>query len=127
MLAAVAAVVAFADVHAFAVSFGVGTGGLGAGDNVISSCGNGMTLAYSTAFYSGLSAPAVNGIDVSNIPAGCLGRELSVTFTNASDRALGSAATAILPLSGTNESIAIVPRANPIDASQISGVSVVVS
>lgn len=125
--AAIAASIVFAGAFGFAASFGMSGGGLHAGDRLIAACGSGMTFAYTTAFDSGSSAYAVSGIDLSNIPAGCLRKAVSVTFLDSADSATGSAVDAVLPASGTTQSISISPTSNPIDAGQVSGVSVVVS
>jgi hypothetical protein len=86
-----------------------------------------MTFAYTTAFDPGSSAYAVNGLELTNIPAGCLRKSVSVTFLDSADNATGSAVDGILPASGTTQSISISPSSNPIAAGQVSGVSVVVS
>lgn len=125
-LAAVVASIAFAGVYGFAASLGMSTGGLGATDELVASCGSGMTFAYTTAS-TGDSGYAVDGIDLTKIPADCLNDRLSVTFYDSSNDAVGSAVGATLPASGTTESIAITPSSNTIDASRVSGVSVVVS
>ena len=127
VVAAVVATVAFSGVYAFAASLGVSTSGLGADTKVVASCGTGMTFAYTTSFYSGVPGYAVNGVNLTNIPSGCLGKSLSVTFTNGSNNAVGSAVAATLPATGTTQSIAITPSANTIDASAVTGVAVTVS
>lgn len=126
-LAALVASAIFAGAYGFAASFGMPTSGLGAGDNVIASCGSGLTFAYTTTFVTGLAGYAVNGIDLTNIPSRCLGKSLSVTFYDSSDTLNGSAINAAVPASGTSERVPIAPSANTIDAGQISGVSVVIS
>ena len=127
VLAAVVASMAFAGVYAFATSLGNGSGGLGAGGNLVASCGNGMTFHYTTRFDPAIAGYAVSGIDLSHIPAGCLSKSLFVTFLTRSDGANGAAVMAALPSSGTVESIPIAPNADEIDVGRISGVSVVVS
>jgi hypothetical protein len=127
IVAAATAVVVFASVYGFAASLGISTSGLGADTKVVASCGTGLTFAYTTSYYSGVPGYAVNGINLSNIPSGCLSKSLSVTFYNGSNNAVGSAVTATLPASGTTQSIAITPSANTIDASAVTGVAVTVS
>jgi hypothetical protein len=126
VLAAIVACMVFGGVNGFAASFGTGTGGFAAGDSLVASCGNGMTFAYATAFNEETSGYVVEGINLSNIPSGCLGRSVSVTF-DSGNNTVGSAVAAILPASGTTQSIVIPPNSKTIDASQISGVSVVIS
>ncbi|HJQ74986.1 MAG TPA: hypothetical protein VJ814_08875 [Gaiellaceae bacterium] len=127
VVAAVAAVTVFASVYGFAATLGVSTGGLGADTKVVASCGTGMTFAYTTTYYTGVPGYAVNGINLTNIPAGCLSKNLSVTFYGSGNAAVGSAVTSTLPASGTTQSISITPSANTIDASAVTGVAVVVS
>jgi len=127
IVAAVAAFIVFASVYGFAASLSINTGGLGADTKVVASCGTGMTFAYTTTYYSGVPGYAVNGINLSAIPAGCLNKNLSVTFYNGSNNAVGSAVTATLPASGTTQSISITPSSNTIDASVVTGVAVTVS
>ncbi len=127
VLATVVAVTVFTSVYGFAASLGINTSGLGADTKVVASCGTGLTFAYTTAYYSGVPGYAVNGINLSNIPASCLSKNLSVTFYNGSNNAVGSAVAATLPASGTTQSIAITPSANTIDASAVTGVAVTVS
>jgi hypothetical protein len=126
-LAIVASLAVFASVYGFAASLGVSTSGLGADNKVVASCGSGMTFAYTTSYYSGLPGYAVNGISLSNIPAGCLNKSLAVTFTDGSNAALGSQVTASLPATGTTSTVSITPSADDIDASKVANVSVVVS
>ena len=127
VVAAVVATVAFSGVYAFAASLGVSTSGLGADTKAVASCGTGLTFAYTTSYYSGVPGYAVSGINLSNIPSGCLSKSLSVTFYNGSNNAVGSAVAATLPATGTTQSIAITPSANTIDASAVTGVAVTVS
>lgn len=126
VLAVVASVTVFASVYGFAASLGVSTSGLGADNKVVASCGSGMTFAYTTTYYSGLPGYAVNGISLSSIPNGCFGKTLAVTFSDASNNALGSQVTATLPSQATG-SVSITPSSNDIDASKVANISVVVS
>jgi hypothetical protein len=127
VVAALAAVVSFLGAYSFAAIFGSSTTGLGAGNKVIASCGSGMTFAYSTAFHAADSDYVVNGIELSNIPAGCQRKSLSASFYDSNGTTVGSAVGATLPASGTTQSIAISPSSNAIDAREVSGVSIVVS
>lgn len=122
---AAVAVIAYAGVHGFAASLGAGTGGMGAGDAIVTACGTGLSLAYSTTPYGG--GVAVDGIDLSNVPAGCLDKHLSVSFYDGRHDPLGSAVRATLPQDGTTASIPVSPSSNTIDAALIGGVAVVVS
>lgn len=127
VLATVASVTVFGSVYGFAASMGISTSGLGADNKVVAACGSGMTFAYTTSYYSSLPGYSVNGISLSNIPAGCLNKSLAVTFSDGSNAALGSQVTATLPASGTTSTVSITPSSNDIDASKVANVSVVVS
>jgi len=129
VLALVASVTVFASVYGFAATLGVSTSGLGADTKVVASCGTGMAFNYSTSYYSGIPGYAISGVNLTNIPAGCLGKSLSVTFydSNNSNTPVGSAVTATLPATGTTQTVSVTPSANTIDASLVTGVSVVVS
>lgn len=126
LLAALLASITFAAIYGFAASLGSAATGLGAGARLVTSCGSGISLAYTTRFDPGISGYAVDGMNISNLPAGCLGKKLSVSFSNRSNGAEGTAISDILPASGTSQSIAIDPNSNTIAASQISDVSFVV-
>lgn len=127
LLATVMSVTVFGSVYGFAASLGVSTSGLGADNKVVASCGSGMTFAYTTAYSATQPGYAVNGISLSNIPAGCLSKNLAVTFSDGSNAALGSQVTAALPATGTTSTVSITPATNDIDASKVANVSVVVS
>ena len=127
VFALVAASIAFVGVRGFAASFGTDSGGFGAGSQLVASCGRGMTFAYTSGFYAGIRGYAVNRIELSNIPDGCLGRSVSVTFYESGDRASSSPVTGTLPGSGTTETISIPMTSNTIDVGRITGVSVVVA
>lgn len=127
VLAVVASSVVFASVYGFAASLGLSSGGLSAGNAVVASCGTGMTFAYTTSYYATQPGYAVNGISISGIPSGCLGKSLSVTFSDSTNAALGSQVTATLPASGTTATVSITPSSNDIDASKVANVSAVVS
>lgn len=126
LLATVMSVTVFGSVYGFAASLGISTSGLGADNKVVASCGSGMTFAYTTSYYSGLPGYAVNGINLSSIPAGCYGKSLAVTFSDSNNAALGSEVTATLPSAATG-SVSITPSSNSIDASKVANISVVVS
>ena len=123
------ALIVFSATSALAATLGVVTGSFGADTKVITSCGNGMEIGYTTALSTlpnGLSTYTVDSIDLSSIPSGCLTRSLSVTFYDTAGNDVGSAVDATLPASGTTKAISI-PPANTIDAGRVSGVSLVVT
>lgn len=127
VVAALAALLAFAGTYGFAASLGSSTSGLAAGSTVIAPCGSGMRFAYTTAFDVASSSYAVSGIELSNIPAGCQSKSLSATFYDSSGRTVGWAVGATLTAAGTTQSIDVAQGSNTIDAGQVSGVSIVVS
>jgi hypothetical protein len=112
---------------AAAASQGSSTSGFGTDTKVIGSCGSGIAFADTTTYDSGIAGYAVNGINLSNIPAGCLHKSLSVTFYNDSKTPVGSTVTTSLPSTGTTESIPVTPSTNTIETSLVTGISVVVS
>jgi hypothetical protein len=122
-----AACIAFGASQGFAASLGTGTGDIGATSKIVGACGSGLTFGYGTTFDAGISGYAVDRIELSNIPAGCLDKSLTATFYGSGANADGSAVKATLPTAGTTQTIPIDPGSNTIDAGQVSGVSVVVS
>jgi hypothetical protein len=127
LVASLAAAVACGGAYCFAATLGFSATGLGAGSEVVASCGDGMRFAYTTSFSPTVSGHVVDGIEVSDIPAGCLGENLSATFYDRNGSPVGAPVGATLTASGTTQSIAVAPRSDAIDASRISGVSVVLS
>ena len=123
-IAGSAACTVFAATFGLAATLDESSGGFGANTEMIASCGNGMRLGYTTELFTGLSA--VDGIELSNIPAGCLGKDISLTFYDSVGSDIGSAITTTLHASGRTQNISIAPRSNTIDASQVSGISAVI-
>lgn len=126
LVAGIAACIVFSTTSALAATFSESSSGFGANTEVVASCGSGISLGYTTGFSQGLTEYTVDSIDLSNIPAGCLGKNLSLTFYDTAGNDVGLAVNATLPPSGTTETISITPDSNAIDARQVSGVSVVV-
>ncbi len=125
-VAALAAVVVFVAIQGFAASLGTASAGLGAGSELVTACGTGMSMSYSTSFYGAVSGYAIDGIDLSDIPSACLGKNISVTFVDRADDAVGSPVTGTLPAAGTTDRIVIAPGANTVALDEVGGVSVVV-
>jgi hypothetical protein len=124
MLATAAAGTAFAGVYGFAASLGLTTSGLGAGSAVVAACGTGTTVAYTTAYASGISGYSVSQVNLASIPAGCLSKTYKIQLTGASGAAVGSEMSGTLPASGTT---ATISTSGTPDASLVTGVSVVIS
>ena len=127
VIVVLAAVVGLVWNYGFGASRGSSATSFAAGDEVVTSCGSGMAVAYTTAFDAADSGYAVSGIELSHIPAGCQGHSLSVTLYDSSGTAIGSPAEVTLDSVGTSQSIAIDPDSNNLDAGEVSGISVVVS
>lgn len=125
VVAALVALVSLVGVYGLAASLGSSSTGLGAGSTVTASCGDGMTIAYTTAFHD--AGYAVNALELSDIPAGCRSKSFSATFYDRSGVAVGAAVDATLTASGATQRVAVDASSNTIDAGEVSGVSVVVS
>jgi hypothetical protein len=126
-IAAAGACIVFGAGQGFAASLGTGTGGIGATSRIVGACGTGLTFSYTTTYDIGIAGYAVNGIELSDIPVGCLDKNLTATFYGSDADADGSAVSATLPSAGTTQTIPIDPSSNTIDAGRVNGVSVVVS
>ena len=124
VLAAVVASIVFAGVYGFAASLGLGSSGLGAGNAVVASCGTGIQAAYTTAYSATLPGYSVSQVNLSSIPAGCLSKSYRVQLTGSGGAAVGSEVTGTLPASGTT---ATVTTSGNVDASLVTGISVVIS
>jgi hypothetical protein len=124
LLAAVVALVVFASTYGFAASLGLTTSGLGAGSSVVAACGTGINVAYSTTYTASIPGYSVSQVNLSAIPATCLGKAYKIQLTGGSGAVVGGEMSGTLPATGTTASIAT--SGNP-DASLVTGVSVVIS
>ena len=124
VLAAVVASIVFAGVYGFAASLGLGSSGLGAGNAVVASCGTGIQAAYTTAYSSSLPGYSVSQVNLSAIPAACLSKSYRIQLTGAAGVTVGAEMTGSLPASGTTANINTTGN---VDASAVTGISVVVS
>jgi hypothetical protein len=124
LVAAVAALVVFAGVYGFAASLGMTSNGLGAGSSVVSACGTGINAAYTTAYASSIPGYSVSQVNLSSIPSTCLGKSYKIQLTGTAGAAVGSEMSGTLPASGTTANIS---TSGTVDASQVTGISVVVS
>jgi len=124
VLAAVAAIVVFAGTYGFAASLGLTTSGLGAGSAVVAACGTGINSAYTTAYSATIPGYSVSQVNLTSIPAACLSKAYRIQLTGAAGAAVGSEMTGTLPASGTTANIS---TSGNVDASLVTGVSVVVS
>ena len=124
VLAAVTASIVFAGMYGFAASLGLSSSGLGAGNAVVAACGTGIQAAYTTAYSSSLPGYSVSQVNLSSIPNGCLSKSYRVQLTGAGGAAVGSEATGTLPASGTT---ATISTSGNVDASAVTGISVVIS
>ena len=124
VLAAVVASIVFAGVYGFAASLGLSSSGLGAGNAVVASCGTGINAAYTTAYSSSLPGYSVSQVNLSSIPAACLSKSYRIQLTGAAGATVGAEMTGTLPASGTTANIS---TSGNVDASAVTGISVVVS
>lgn len=109
---------------AAAASQGTRTGGLNAGSAVAAPCGSGITASYMAAFSASTTGYSVSQVSLANIPTGCLNRSYRIQLTGGSGAAVGSEMTGMLPASGTTANIA---TSGAVDASLVTGISVVIS
>jgi hypothetical protein len=124
VLAAVVASIVFASVYGFAASLGLTSSGLGAGDAVVASCGTGINAAYTTAYSSSLPGYSVSQVNLTSIPAACLSKAYRIQLTGGAGATVGAEMTGTLPASGTTANIS---TSGNVDASAVTGISVVVS
>jgi hypothetical protein len=124
VLAAVVASIVFAGVYGFAASLGLTSSGLGAGNVVVASCGTGINAAYTTAYSSSLPGYSVSQVNLTSIPAACLSKSYRIQLTGAAGATVGAEMTGTLPASGTTANIS---TSGNVDASAVTGISVVVS
>jgi hypothetical protein len=124
VLAAIVASIVFAGVYGFAASLGLSSSGLAAGNAVVAACGTGVTASYTTAYSASLPGYSVSQVNLASIPAGCLSKSYRVQLTGAGGAAVGSEVTGTLPASGTT---ATVTTSGNVDASLVTGISVVIS
>jgi len=124
VVAAVVSCIVFAGVYGFAASLGISSSGLGAGNAVVAACGTGITASYTTGYSATLPGYSVSQVNLANIPAACLNKSVRIQLTGTGGSAVGAEATGTLPSSGTTTSINTTGN---VDASQVTGISVVVS
>ena len=124
VLAAVVASIVFAGVYGFAASLGLTSSGLGAGNAVVAACGTGINAAYTTAYSSSLPGYSVSQVNLTSIPAACLSKAYRIQLTGAAGATVGAEMTGTLPASGTTANIS---TSGNVDASAVTGISVVVS
>ena len=124
VIAAVAAVVVFASTYGFAASLGLTSSGLGAGNAVVAACGTGINAAYTTAYSATIPGYSVSQVNLTSIPAACLSKAYRIQLTGSGGAAVGAEMTGTLPASGTTANIS---TSGNVDASLVTGISVVVS
>jgi hypothetical protein len=124
VVAAVVASIIFAGVYGFAASLGLTSSGLGAGNAVVASCGTGINAAYTTAYSATLPGYSVSQVNLTAIPAACLSKSYRIQLTGSGGATVGSEMTGTLPASGTTANIS---TSGNVDASLVTGISVVIS
>jgi len=124
VLAAVVASIVFAGVYGFAASLSLTSSGLGAGNAVVAACGSGITAAYTSAYSATIPGYSVSQVNLASIPAACLSKSYRIQLTGAAGATVGAEMTGTLPASGTTANIS---TSGNVDASLVTGISVVVS
>lgn len=124
IVAGVVASIVFAGVYGFAASLGLTSSGLGAGNAVVAACGTGINAAYTTAYSASLPGYSVSQVNLTAIPAACNSKSYRIQLTGAAGAAVGSEMTGTLPASGTTANIS---TSGNVDASLVTGISVVIS
>ena len=124
VLAAVVASIVFAGVYGFAASLNLTSSGLGAGNAVVAACGSGITAAYTSAYSATIPGYSVSQVNLASIPAACLSKSYRIQLTGAAGATVGAEMTGTLPASGTTANIS---TSGNVDASLVTGISVVVS
>ncbi len=107
-----------------AASLSLGTGALGAGNVVVASCqpvGTPITISYTNTYSASLPGYTVSQVKLGAVDAACVGQQLKVTLTGASNASLveitGTVAAAGLQTLTVTGSIA---------ANAVTGTSVVI-
>jgi hypothetical protein len=116
--------IVFAGVYGFAASLSLSSSGLGAGNAVVAACGTGITASYTTAYASAISGYSVSQVNLASVPAACLSKSYKIQLTGSGGAAVGSEMSGTLPASGTTATIA---TSGSVDASQVTGISAVIS
>jgi hypothetical protein len=123
VFAAIVSCIVFAGVYGFAASLGLSSSGLGAGSAVVSACGTGIQAAYTTAYVAALPGYSVSQVNLSSIPLACQSKSYKIQLTGAAGATIGPELTGTLPAAAT----ANIATGATVDASLVTGVSVVVS
>jgi hypothetical protein len=123
VVAAGAAIIVFASTYGFAASLGITSSGLGAGNAVVAACGTGITASYSTAYSATIPGYSVSQVNLASIPAACQSKSYRIQLTGAAGAAIGSELTGTLPATAT----ATIATSGNVDASLVTGISVVIS
>jgi hypothetical protein len=123
VFAAIVSCLVFAGVYGFAASLNLTTNGLGAGNAVVSACGTGIQAAYTTAYVPAIPGYSVSQVNLSSIPLACQGKAYKIQLTGGGGATVGPELTGSLPAAAT----ANIPTGATVDASLVTGVSVVIS
>jgi hypothetical protein len=100
------------------------TSGLSGGSAVAAACGSGIAAAYTTTYSATIPDYSVTQVNLASIPAGCLSKAYRIQLTGSAGAAVGSEMTGTLPASGTTANIS---TSGNVDASLVTGISVVIS
>jgi hypothetical protein len=122
--AAIVAVVSFSAVYGLAASLNLSSDGLGAGTTSVAACQSGtLTATYSSSYSAATPGYAVGSVTVTGLAATCYSKAYRVTLYGSGGTSLGEA-TGTTPASGTSFSATFSPA---VDASQVTGVAVILS
>lgn len=122
--AAIIAVVSFSAVYGLAASLNLSSDGLGAGTASVAACQSGtLTATYSTSYSATTPGYAVGTVTVTGLAATCYSKAYRVTLYDSGGALLGEA-TGTTPASGTSFNATLSPA---VDASQVTGVAVILS
>ena len=124
LFAILAAITVFGGVYGFAASLGATTSGLGADSQVVTACGTGFQVSYTTAYNASTASYIVSQVNLASIPAGCNGKAYKIQLTGASGATVGTELTGSLPAAPATTAT-IATSGNP-DAKSVQGVSLVV-
>ncbi len=103
---------------------GITSQGLGADDQVVSTCdSDGMTSAYTTAYSATAQTYQVTVVTFSGVNAACNGKSVSLTLRNGTT-SLGTTTAASITVAASSFSITL---SSPIAATSINGLSLLIT
>jgi hypothetical protein len=113
LIAGAAGLATFGVVGASAASLSVTSGGIGAGDTVVSSCDTAVNVAYTTAYSATTGTYQVTGVTVSGID-GCDTRTVKVTLRGAAFASLGNGTGTVTGNTGASVTVPVTAEASAV-------------